>query len=95
MSEIFNLLALAVLVFLFAVWISLWVFIGYFAATLVDQEPRVGMIYAAALGPLGVILLLLGSVSVKRISIFEETDSPFSVSTQAVLNSNSADDPLL
>lgn len=95
MSELANLLALGVIVFSITVWIAIWVVLGYFVAKIVDEDPKVGMTYSAALGPLGVVLLIVGHLSVERDLKFEtivqRADGLSTPSKEGTTN----DDPLL
>lgn len=60
MSELISSFALGFIVLTVGVWVSFWVFIGYFVAGAIAEDLNTGMIYAAALGPLGIALLLVG-----------------------------------
>lgn len=60
MSEVISTFALGLILLVIAVWVGFWVFVGYLVAGVIDEEPTTGMIYAATLGPLGIVLLLVG-----------------------------------
>ena len=60
MSEIISSFAFGFIILTILTWVTFWVFVGYWVAVAVSEEPRTGMIYGAALGPLGVIMLFVG-----------------------------------
>ena len=71
MSELISSFALGFIVLTVGVWVSFWVFIGYFVAGAIAEDLNTGMIYAAALGPLGIALLLIGHYASSDSSVID------------------------
>jgi hypothetical protein len=77
------------------VWVGLWVFIGYFVAAAMDEEPNIGMIYAATLGPLGIALLLVGHFATSKPLEIPDSSQQNIEHIQHPPSMSSIDDPLL
>lgn len=71
MSELISSFALGFIVLTIGFWVSFWIFIGYFVAGAIAEDLNTGMIYAAALGPLGIALLLIGHYASSDSSVID------------------------